>query len=289
MSTFILYRYQFAPVKDRMHSLEGNMNIDLPDDKLMAKKQEIFEDLLSVESSVFFRNPKKQKYEHRLVYKSGGFCVFRLANTRRTRLEKHFVKQEETYGPSCLVIIDNRKDCQFVAIEKSNAFENSDTVCKILQFTFESILEKEGLHIKIQSMYESKDFWQIVNAYEGKIKKVRFDFSYPNLPTLNRNVKEMIKSISQNTQSAKSSLVFESEQGKALNIHSSDADMINLAEAGADSGDEIKLGINGMRSSISVGKTNRTMEIDRVEESLAGNLFQRGYDMLCEKFNKLIR
>lgn len=40
MSTFVIYRYQFAPIKDREPSLSGNMNVDLSDEELMDKKQE---------------------------------------------------------------------------------------------------------------------------------------------------------------------------------------------------------------------------------------------------------
>ncbi len=42
MSTFVIYRYQFAPIKDREPSLSGNMNVDLSDEELMDKKQDIF-------------------------------------------------------------------------------------------------------------------------------------------------------------------------------------------------------------------------------------------------------
>lgn len=50
MSTFVIYRYQFAPIKDREPSLSGNMNVDLSDEELMDKKQDIFCDILKIES-----------------------------------------------------------------------------------------------------------------------------------------------------------------------------------------------------------------------------------------------
>lgn len=289
MATFILYRYQFAPIKDRGHSLTGTMNVDLSDMELMAKKQQIFKEILRIETSNFFRNRRKQRFEHKIIFNQQDFCVFRLANTRKTKLEDHFVKKEHTYSPSCLVIIDNRTDCQFIAIEKSNAFEDTDSVQKILQDTFGEILANEGLCINIQKMYDTKDFWYVVDANVGKINKIRFDFSYPNLPTLNRNVKEMIKSIAENTHSSKSALELESEKGKALNISHQDKDIISLAEMGADSGDEIKMGLVGSRSLIPIGKTVRTMILDDINFALFGDLFHKGYEKLCEAFNKYIR
>lgn len=39
MSTFIIYRYQFAPIKDRELFLAGNMDVDLLDKELMYKIQ----------------------------------------------------------------------------------------------------------------------------------------------------------------------------------------------------------------------------------------------------------
>ena len=289
MSTFVLYRYQFAPIKDREPSLSGNMNVDLSDEELMDKKQDIFSDILKIEKSDYFRNSRKRRFGHLLIYNQGGISVFRLANTRKTRLESHFVKQEITYTPSSIVIVDNRKDCQFIAIEKSGAFEDTDTVSKILQHTFGEILRNEGLHINIQKMYATKDFWNVVTANSGKINKIRFIFSYPNLPTLNTNVKEMIKIMSKSNKCSTSALEFEAESGKALEILQTDKDMVNLAETGADSGDEIKVRLNGSKSMISVGKTERTIELNDIVTVLSGNLFQKGYEKVCEIFNKLLR
>ena len=39
MSTFIIYRYQFALSKDRELFLAGNMDVDLLDEELMYKIQ----------------------------------------------------------------------------------------------------------------------------------------------------------------------------------------------------------------------------------------------------------
>lgn len=71
MSTFVLYRYQFAPIKDRELSLSGNMNVDLSDEELMDKKQDIFSDILKIEKSVYFRNPRKRRFGHLLIYNQG--------------------------------------------------------------------------------------------------------------------------------------------------------------------------------------------------------------------------
>lgn len=65
--------------------------------------------------------------------------------------------------------------------------------------------------------------------------------------------------------------------------------MVNLAETGADSGDEIKVRLNGSKSMISVGKTERTIELNDIVTALSGNLFQKGYEKVCEIFNKLLR
>lgn len=145
------------------------------------------------------------------------------------------------------------------------------------------------MHINIQKMYATKDFWNVVTVNSGKINKIRFIFSYPNLPTLNTNVKEMIKIMSKNNKCSTSALEFEAESGKALEIFQTDKDMVNLAETGADSGDEIKVRLNGSKSMISVGKTERTIELNDIVTALSGNLFQKGYEKVCEIFNKLLR
>ena len=83
MSTFVIYRYQFAPIKDSEPSMSGYMNVDLSDEELMVKKQDIFSDILKIEKSDYFRNSRKRRFGHLLIYNQGGISVFRLANTRK--------------------------------------------------------------------------------------------------------------------------------------------------------------------------------------------------------------
>ena len=47
--------------------------------------------------------------------------------------------------------------------------------------------------------------------------------------------------------------------------------------------------LNGSKSMISVGKTERTIELNDIVTALSGNLFQKGYEKVCEIFNKLLR
>ncbi len=60
----------------------------------------------------------------------------RIANNKKTKLEADFNVSELDNHPSCLVIIDNRKDRQIIAIERNIAFSKSSMVADILQIPF---------------------------------------------------------------------------------------------------------------------------------------------------------
>lgn len=74
-------------------------------------------------------------------------------------------------------------------------------VSAILQDTFSKYLQSYRLSIDIRRIYDVTDFWTIVAGNRDSIEKVRFRFSYPNLPALNKNVKEAIAEVAKSTAS----------------------------------------------------------------------------------------
>lgn len=287
MSKYIVYTYQFAPLQNFSNSLFEEENILTPE-QAMARKQEIFNKLLSgVELSFSFKN---KTYGHKVLLNTMGITVFRIANNRNTTLEKEFQKKKIEYTPSCVVIIDNRVNIQYIAIEEDvAAFHETEQVARILQSTFNKLLKQYGLKLSIQKIYQKTEFWNIVNKHKNKIELVRFHFSYPNLPRVNKTVREIIASASKSTNSKQSSFELKSATGESLLLDKSNQELTDLANYAADSGDEIDIKAKGFRSFIKTGSTSVSVEINDLETTISKDIFKDGMEKLAEIFNKIAK
>lgn len=288
MSKYILYRYQFSPIHNNEDDLFLSNETIASDEELMQNKQELFASIFDNENLAFVK--EKKCYNHKLLFKEGGFIIFKIAKDRSVNLEEDFTIHKHEYSPSCNVIIDNRKDVQYIAIEeKSNVFNKVDTVAKILKCTFLFYLQGYKLSIDIKRVYDVKDFWSVVEENKDKIEKIRFQFSYPNLPDLNRRVKEAIAEVAKSTTSGKSELTFEAAKGQTLHISEEDPNLRPLVQMSADGGEEIM--IKTKKIWVKIGKNSKSFSIDNLDSILdkGNDLFNKVTDQIADFFNKLFR
>lgn len=289
MSKYILYRYQFSPIQSNVRSLFPMDAANMSDKELMLKKQTLFSSLFNENVELKFKKRNKI-YNHKMLFSQGGFFVFKIANDKIVNLEENFKKCKHEYSPSCNVIIDNRNDVQYIAVEeKKNVFTSTDIVSSILQNTFSKYLQPYRLNITIRRIYDETDFWTIVAGNPNSIEKVRFRFAYPNLPVLNKNVKEAIAEVSKSTGSGNSELTLEAQKGASLNISKDDVHVSSLVQMSADGGEEIKIKINRIAAWQKVGDSSKSIEIENLEALLSAELFDKALDRLAGFFNKLFR
>lgn len=285
MSKFIIYTYQFSPVTHRqMDFIEENLSKE----DLMKRKQSYFGEFISQTGDVYKRGGKK--YGHKIIMNQDNIVVFRIANSKKLILEQNFQKIEHPYTPSCLVVVDNRNNVQRIAIEEDvKAFSDTNVVMNILLSTYKKHLEKKGLYITIQREYKKNEFWDVVNKYQDKVTMVRFQISYPNLPRLNQTIKGIISSTSEVTNSRCTTIEYKAGEGEFLNLSNEDDNIKELSEASADGGDIIKIKAKGIRHHITTGNTYKSFEIDELETSLKGDLFQNGKEKLVELLNEFLK
>lgn len=289
MSKYILYRYQFSPIQSNVRSLFPMDAANMSDKELMLKKQTLFSSLFNENVELKFKKRNKI-YNHKMLFSQGGFFVFKIANDKIVNLEENFKKCKHEYSPSCNVIIDNRNDVQYIAVEeKKNVFTSTDIVSSILQSTFSKYLQPYRLNITIRRIYDETDFWTIVAGNPNSIEKVRFRFAYPNLPVLNKNVKEAIAEVSKSTASGNSELTLEAQKGASLNISKDDVHVSSLVQMSADGGEEIKIKFNRIAAWQKVGDSSKSIEIENLEALLSAELFDKALDRLAGFFNKLFR
>lgn len=289
MSKYKLYRYQFSPIQSKTQSLFPVNNGKMTDEELMQKKQTLFASLFNEDVELKFKKGNKL-YNHKMLFNQGGFFVFKIANDKSVNLEENFTKCKHEYAPSCNVIIDNRQNVQFIAVEeKKNVFTSTDVVSSILQNTFSKYLQPYRLTIDVRRVYDETDFWTIVAGNPNSIVKVRFRFAYPNLPALNKNVKEAIAEVAKSTASGNSELTLEAQKGASLNISKNDVHISSLVKISADGGEEIKIKIKKMTAWQKVGDSSKSIEIENLEALLSVGLFDKALDKLAGFFNKLFR
>ena len=287
MSKYRVYTYQFVPLQHFQASLFGEENLQTSEQAMMHK-QEIFSNLLEKDDLTF--SFKNKIYGHKILLNSMGITVFRIANNKIATFEKEFQKRRIEYTPSCIVIIDNRENMQYIAIEEDViAFYDTEQVSKILQSTFNKQLKNYGLKLNIQKTYQKTEFWNIVNKYKDKVELVRFHFSYPNLPRVNKTIKEMIASASKSTNSKQSSFELKSASGESLFLDQSNQELNDLANYAADSGDEIEIKTKGIRSFLKTGSTSVSIEINDLEATISKDIFQNGIEKLIEQLNRITK
>lgn len=287
MSKYIIYTYQFSPVQSSAVGLFDDNRIATAE-QLMEKKQDVFRAIL--EDSLLSFSYKNKTYGHKMLLNEMGITVFKIANQRNTTLEREFQKKKIEYSPSCVVIIDNRKDVQLIAIEEdTSAFYETSQVVKILQPSFNRWLKPHGLRINIQKAYQKTEFWDIVRAHRDKVELVRFHFSYPNLSRVNKTIKEIISSTSKSTNSKQSSFELKSAVGETLDLVESNRDLKDLADYAADSGDQIEIKAKGIRSFLKTGATSVSVEINDLETKISKDIFQDGVEKIIEILNKVIK
>ena len=179
---------------------------------------------------------------------------------------------------------------QYIAIEEDViAFYDTEQVSKILQSTFNKQLKNFGFKPNIQKTYQKTEFWNIVNKYKDKVELVRFHFSYPNLPRVNKTIKEIIASASKSTNSKQSSFELKSASGESLFLDQSNQELNDLANYAADSGDEIEIKTKGIRSFLKTGSTSVSIEINDLEATISKDIFQNGIEKLIEQLNRITK
>ena len=285
MLQFDIYTYQFAPLVSDLPSDPVLFN-DLPSGKeVMAVKQEVFQNLFTEDTGLVFQ-VGDVIYHHQILLNYNGILVLRLANNKQLVQEENFQVKKLVNQPSSLIIIDNRGNCQTIAIQKNpTAFSRTSQIASILQTTFNTLLKQRFLLIEIRRRLEQNSFWQIVDRYPEGIKSIRFEFSYPNLPRVSDNVHEMFTEMAKEF-GANSKYELNAIQGQRLNLNRDNSFLNGLIKASSDSGHEVKiLPIGGTQWQSTGTESGITTEMSPNLFEGDQKLFDDSYETIAQKMN----
>lgn len=295
MAKFQIYQYMFRPV------MENQMGLPLEEfqavnvQESLDKKQEL---LGSVLNDFACEKDEQKKYyqfdgeffRYRSFINQGDIYVMRIANNKKTKLEADFNVSELDNHPSCLVIIDNRKDRQIVAIERNVAFSKNSMVADILQNTFRLKLLSRRLTLDIAGKFHTAEFWQVRNAsMELKgIEYVDFPFAYPNLPAISDLVGEYFTDLAKRTNS-EPTLHLQGQNHESVNLDPEDIWVLKAIKACAASGKPILMKPKGSQVR-KIGVESPVIEeiADVAVKDLSSrDLFDAKFNLIVEFLNKI--
>lgn len=284
MANFIIYTYQFSPIRNANYSMFDN--IGTPEER-MAKKQDYLEDILRHPNLEF--KYKNTVYRSQCIYKDFHFFVFQIANDRPVRIEENFKKKKQSNYPSSYIIIDNRAGIQHIAIEECiSSFTDTITVSNILKSTFNRYLKEKGLVVDISKEYQDSEFWRLIDEHkESGISMVRFHIDYPNLPRVRDSIRDLLSTASKESNSKQTSLEFKADANETLELSKDNVEIEGLAKASADSGSTIYIKAKKVRKFIKTGKTCKTVEIDNMNAVIKDDLHNKAYEKLAAMFNTI--
>ena len=295
MAKFQIYQYMFRPV------MENQMGLPLEEfqavnvQESLDKKQEL---LGSVLNDFACEKDEQKKYyqfdgeffRYRSFINQGDIYVMRIANNKKTKLEADFNVSELDNHPSCLVIIDNRKDRQIVAIERNAAFSKNSMVADILQNTFRLKLLSRRLTLDIAGKFHTAEFWQVRNeSMELKgIENVDFPFAYPNLPAISDLVGEYFTDLAKRTNS-EPTLHLQGQNHESVNLDPEDIWVLKAIKACAASGKPILMKPKGSQVR-KIGVESPVIEeiADVAVKDLSSrDLFDAKFNLIVEFLNKI--
>lgn len=202
MATFAIFNYQFDKIIEHspQYKLNGINTVLMSAEEAFPRKQDIFGDLLSKDfrkesngDIIHFQNehgPKEYIHRH-LMPPTDDIIIMRIANRKTQKIVDIELKEKkiEDYQ-NCIVMIDNRPGIQRIMIEnKKAAFSDVRQVAGIMTFTFNRLLSRYSLKIRLDHLQDDRAFWQYANdriTYPTGFYKVSFRLPYPNLERLKK-------------------------------------------------------------------------------------------------------
>lgn len=271
MVTCAIFNYQFDKIIEhaRQGEFKGMESVVMTADDAFPVRQNIFGEMLmkdfkkaSQEDVIHFKNehgPKEYIHRH-LIPPTDDIVVMRVANRKtQTIVDAELREKQVDDYQNCIVMIDNRPGIQRILIEnKKVAFRDVKQVAGILTYTFNVLLSRYSLKIRLEHLQDKRMFWQYANdqrAYPTGFYKFSVRLPYPNLERL-KKVYDRLFSKARESFDSRIDFDFVAPDGGQIRFDENDAYQSETIEwLMEDAGAELKLYSNmAKRSPIPVGE-----------------------------------
>ncbi|MCR5851833.1 MAG: hypothetical protein K6G92_14185 [Bacteroidaceae bacterium] len=202
MATYAIYNYQFEKIVEHASQgeFEGMGSVVMTADEAFPRKQDIFGEILkrdflkSTEVDVIHfkreRGPKEYIHRH-LIAPTDDIVVMRIANRKTQIIVDSQLKETRVDDyQNCIVIFDNRPGIQRLLIEnKKRAFSDVKQLAGIMEYTFNVLLRRYSLKIRLDHLQDKRVFWQYANdrrSFPTGFRRIAIRMPYPNLERLKK-------------------------------------------------------------------------------------------------------
>lgn len=195
------------------------------------------------------------------------FFKIELAPSRPLTRETHESKREkvENWPHINAYILNNPKDQLLIIQDRPAAFANTDTVAKIILRGTRYTLEKIGLSLHIEPLFDEAYFWGLVADYGNRITWVEFEFITPNMANISHTLAKTLKNLGKETNAVREQLTLRSDSSSSLDISPENATIQGLVEYTSKGAGDIKLKIKGIRKRFQTSSSRREVHLTGVE------------------------
>jgi hypothetical protein len=278
MIKYDIFTYQISPITSAQISLFGK---SVSVEELTKNKNDYFASIF--ENLVFFSS--RHKLNYKIEFKSKDFILLRLANKKTVKIEKNFQKEYFESEPSCLIGFYNNPKIQLIAIESDRtSFGNSFAVLKIIEKAIDKELSEYYLRFYPQPKYEERVLWEMLRKYEGRVEKLQFEFSKPNLGRVNESLSDELKEASKLFNSARTKVEFDAPKDQVLeNLDKNNQPLADLVKASSEGAGPAKLKLTGYRSWETTETSVKSFEFDSLEIESDSETISKFVEQLKDK------
>jgi hypothetical protein len=260
---FRAYRYQLLPLdrnetKDMYHEATAA--------EIIANKNAYFAEALTHLPRV-----SHKRVELSVTLEKQGEDLFRveIAPSRPLTRETADHRREKVDNwPHIEAYILNHPDDQLLVIQdRVSAFANTDTVANIILRGTRSGLDRVGLSLQIEPLFEESYFWGLVQQYENNITWVEFEFITPNMANISKTLASALKSLGKETNAVREQLTLRSDPVSSLDISPDNEIIQGLVDYTSKGAGDIKLKIKGIRKRFQTSNSRREVHLSGVEIS----------------------
>lgn len=156
---------------------QDNYQPDLFEQSQWSQRQELFGKLFEEDGNIEFRIGEKV-FLHRTRHldSNPNIIVMRFANVKDIIVEHDFREETVRSNPSCFVIIDNRKGCRRIGIQKlQTSFNSTDQVAKILSRVINERMDGEHhIGVRLHARRYPKTFYDLWRMKEQETVELKF-------------------------------------------------------------------------------------------------------------------
>lgn len=276
---FNIYRFHLLPLTNNSNQMELFSKNKLSIDEIKKRKNEFLG--LELDNLV---SSKNNSHPLRLHNKEENFYLFKIAQKKTTTITKNFKTEKIDNEPYVYVIINNNEKVQKIAIsDNSEAFSSPEVVKNILKKVFQKDLEKHGLNIEIEQLFDAVNFWKYVGKHKDEITYINFQFIKPNMANISSSLPEDFKGFAESVNSHESHITIKSpEKGRLENIEKSNPEINGLVDYASKGAGSIKLKVKNIRKVLSTKENPVILQVDEITIEGAAEQVIKAYKTIVE-------